>query len=121
MPYESIFAQGFIWREGAANPRNLIILIGMWLLFFPSFVMLLMMFIGQMVASSGIAWQPDPIHEVLVSLWSLGVAGGSTAVFGLLLYKTTRNYLRLCHVKEEEDIEENDAAGEAGAEDNDRG
>jgi len=34
-PFESIFAQGFIWREAAGRPRRLIVVLGMWLIFLP--------------------------------------------------------------------------------------
>lgn len=34
-PFESIFAQGFIWREAAQRPRRLIVVVGIWLIFLP--------------------------------------------------------------------------------------
>lgn len=34
-PFESIFAQGFILREAAWQPRRLIVVVGIWLIFLP--------------------------------------------------------------------------------------
>lgn len=86
----------------------------MWVIFGPTFAWSLVVFVQCLVESRGIAWQPDPLSNAGLALLMLGITGGAAAVCGTLLYKTTRNYLRLRQVRKEEDVEENDAAEEDG-------
>ena len=37
-PYERVFAQGFVWRLVTRNPRNLWVVLGVWLYFLPTFL-----------------------------------------------------------------------------------
>jgi hypothetical protein len=76
-PFESIFAEAHVYRSAAERPRNLVVVIGMWLIFGPvglsGGVMVLMAGdIGAVYALAG------------ALLLAISVA---------LVWKTTRNYL----------------------------
>lgn len=75
-PFESIFAEGFIYRQAVERPRSLIVVIGMWLLF------------GTMAVAGAItiAMQAGIISDL--------IGAGIAAVSAIMLWKTTRNYLR---------------------------
>lgn len=116
MPYESILARGFLWREGSARPQKLVVVIGIWLLFAPTLAISLLLFLGMLVESWGIARRPDPEQNIPLALLGLLLTGGAAAVSAVLLHKTTRNYLAFRQVREEEDIDD-EAAEEDGQED----
>ena len=104
MWYEAILAQGFIWREGSSKPWNATILIGMWLLFGPQLAMSVQMFFHVMLASMN-DWDfslPDALWMLLL----LVVTQSMCVLYGCLLYKTTRNYLKLRREREDEGADE---------------
>lgn len=100
-PYESIFAEGFAYREASSNPRKPIILIGMWLLWGPSFAVSLLMF-GISVAA---CFEQGSLPWILVPLFGSGVCVWFT---GALLFKTTKNYVRIREEAEKESAETED-------------
>jgi len=76
-PFESLLSEGHAWRRATSNPRRLVVVLGMWLLF------------GPMLAGS--AW-------LLAMGREAGVQGWAAAAFFLpvsvvVLWKTTRNYV----------------------------
>lgn len=76
-PFESLLSEGHAWRQATSNPRRLVVVLGMWLLF------------GPMLAGS--AW-------LLAMGREAGVQGWAAAAFFLpvsvvVLWKTTRNYV----------------------------
>lgn len=101
MPYESVLAEGFIWRQGSSHPRRFVTVLGMWLVCGPSFLGCLAMFFWTLVESRGVIWQPDPVRNVLGALLVLGILAGGVVLWGALLYKTTRNYMRMRQAAEE--------------------
>ncbi len=72
-PFESIFAQGFIYREAAQRPRRLIVVLGIWLIFLPqAFTVLAFINMG--------------------ALWPL-FGGGISLIAIAIIWRTTSNYL----------------------------
>jgi hypothetical protein len=116
MPYESILARGFAWREGSRNPQSLIVLVGMWVLFAPALVVSVIGFLALLASFREFDWRPYPRTNFLMALLCLAFVGGMATISGLLLYKTTRNYLRLRRVAEETDSEEDAEDQEEGYE-----
>jgi hypothetical protein len=99
-PYESVFAEGFAYREAANNPRKPIILIGMWLLWGPGFLVSLCMFGFALVTCQ----EARNIFEALAMLLVTGACLWFTAT---LLFRTTKNYYRIRDESEpEEEAEE---------------
>jgi hypothetical protein len=76
-PFESVFAEGFIYRAASERPQKLVTVLGMW-------------FIFGLFALTGIP---------LIAMWrSVGlifaaIGVGLTAVSIAIIWKTTRNYL----------------------------
>jgi hypothetical protein len=106
MPYESVFARGFAWREGSARPRKLIVVIGMWMMFSPMLLVSLITIVAMLVGPRSVIREPGSLADVLVSILGLGLMVALAAVSGLLLVKTTRNYLKFRQTKEEDDRED---------------
>ena len=82
-PFESLFAEGAVYREAADRPRSLVVVLGIWLIF------------GLMVVA-GIAFTAFGLigfgPSLLGGLWSL--VGVFLLAVGLkMIFKTTRNYL----------------------------
>ena len=72
-PFESIFAQGFVYRKAAENPRRFIVVLGIWLLFLPGLLGVVI------IGNSGALFD---------------VAGGGLALLSLgIIARTTWNYL----------------------------
>ena len=74
-PFESLFAEGAVYRQAAGRPRKLIVVLGVWLIFIP------MMLSGLAILNAGFGF--------------FGALGGVAiiAVSGAMIWKTTRNYL----------------------------
>lgn len=69
----------------------------MWLLFGPGFVIFLTAFIAMLFAAFNPANAPVSLKDCLYQTIFLAIIGGLTVFLGSLLYKTTRNYIRLKH------------------------
>ena len=81
-PFEHLFAEGSTYRRAAEQPHKLIVVMGVWLIFGPLFL------VGLMVISMSSSHDPMP------GLY--GVWGGLMMLFSpFIIWKTTRNYLRL--------------------------
>ncbi len=87
-PFESLFAEGHVYRKAAEQPQRLIVVLGMWLIFG------IMALAGVMIAVIG---------------WGMGNGFGVLAGIGLLavslflIGKTTRNYRNRQATKTEDD------------------
>jgi hypothetical protein len=76
-PFESLFAEGHLYRRAAEQPQRLIVVVGIWVIF-------------GLAAAGGtlmavMTWDTGNPFELLVGL-------GLTAVSVLLIWKTTKNY-----------------------------
>jgi hypothetical protein len=91
-PFDVIRTEGFIYREASQHPEKLIVVIGMVILFGPTFV----------IAVLGVTVVPlifllDARHKDLISDWgalllALIICGAWAAISGKLLYRTIGNY-----------------------------
>ena len=76
-PFESVFAEGHVYRQAAEKPRSLIVVLGIWLVF-------------GMIAVGGAMMlflsREDGIEYVIMGAFLLPVSL-------LMIWKTTRNYL----------------------------
>jgi len=84
-PIGQIQAQGFAFRQATAGKPNLIIVIGIWLLFFP--VVIAAGIIIALAFTDPFCWSRNELLEFAVPML---VAVASV----VLLYKTTMNYRR---------------------------
>ena len=76
-PFESVFAEGHVYRQAAEKPRSLIVVLGIWLVFGMIAVGgAMMLFLGR----------EDGIEYVIMGAFLLPVAL-------VMIWKTTRNYL----------------------------
>jgi len=76
-PFESVFAEGHVYRQAAERPRSLIVVLGVWLVFgMMAVVGAMMLFLGRDVG----------IESVIMGAFLLPVCL-------LMIWKTTRNYL----------------------------
>lgn len=77
-PFESLFAQGHVYRQASEQPRNWIMVAGIWLIFGGL----------ALVGLSLIVWGRESQSPVM----TVGGALAFTAA-AVLIFKTTRNYL----------------------------
>jgi hypothetical protein len=92
-PYEQILAGGFAYRQASSSANKPIVLFGMWLLFGPALVILLVL---DLVAVANIRDIVASVKDFssAVRMIAAGVMfGGMTYISAALLYKTTKNYL----------------------------
>lgn len=76
-PFESVFAEGHVYRQAAERPRSMIVVLGVWLIFG------MMALAGLLLVSIG--------RDIGLQYTILGAL---TAAFSVvLIWKTTRNYL----------------------------
>ena len=94
-PFERLFAEGFIYRQAADRPRNLITVLGVW-------------FIFGMVALGGLTMIVIAFQSAVDSLVATVVAvflGAAVLAFSLaMICKTTRNYLTRHEIDHETDV-----------------
>ncbi len=77
-PFESVFAEGAVYREAAERPRSLIVVVGVWVIF-------------GMIALTGLAMVLVPQDNGIgYRAFGAGMLGISVVLIG----KSTRNYLR---------------------------
>jgi zinc-ribbon domain len=67
-PFESIFAQGFVYREAAERPRRFIVVAGIWLIFLPQ----VLVGIGMLVFNPGFGWNLVATGLILISIAIIG-------------------------------------------------
>ena len=80
-PFESILAEGHVYRQAAEHPQKVIVLLGMWLIF--GFVA----FVGFFV----FALKSGNYESMWLRLFGLMIFGIASAI----LWRTTRNYFRI--------------------------
>ena len=76
-PFESLFAEGHVYRKAAEQPQHLIVVLGMWVIFG------IMALAGVMIAV--MSWDMGSRFGVLAGI-------GLLAVSAFLIGKTTKNY-----------------------------
>lgn len=88
-PFESIFAEGAAYRRAVSSPTKPIILVGVWLIFFPFACsgIFAAVFLIKTLIGSGFT----NIHREDLYLMIWGLALGPIGAFAL--YQTTRNYI----------------------------
>jgi hypothetical protein len=75
-PFESIFAEGSVYRSAVERPQKLVVVLGIWLLFGP-------------VTLGGVMIASFSDESFMIRVMGIGLAAISIA----MLWKTTRNYL----------------------------
>lgn len=84
-PFESIFAEGHVYRQAADRPRTLVVVLGIWLIFGPlAFGGAAMLFAGSQAGM------------VLFGAFILPISLA-------MIWKTTRSYYRQARAKDEGD------------------
>jgi hypothetical protein len=94
-PFESLFAEGAVYREAAARPRRLIVVAGVWLVFGSA------VFTGfAMVFGANFK-----LYNAPVAVTFFGAPGGIAmiAVSSAMIWKTTKNYLAWKHASRKRD------------------
>jgi len=111
LPYESILARGFAVREGSSRPRKFIVVLGMWILLGPMFVIFVTGFFLMFFASQGIVWQQNRHQDIPGNLFGIAISGMLAAVAGTLIYKTTKNYVKFRRETSEKTEEDDGTEG----------
>jgi hypothetical protein len=88
-PYETILARGFAYREATNNPRKLIVVIGMLMIFGPLFILATLGLRATVVAL--ISGQANWGDQLLVVPFAIG----GMYVSWRMISKTLRNYFRM--------------------------
>jgi hypothetical protein len=96
-PFEHIRAMGNAYRSGSDEPRKPIVLVGIWLIFFPPLVFFVgvglyaLTHITDVIASFRGPRGDDPVQ----SIFAFCIYSGLTVIAARMLYKTTKNFFRL--------------------------
>ena len=87
-PFESLFAEGHLYRRAAEQPQRLVVVLGIWLIF------------GLMASGGALllatSWNPVNYPGVLTGI-------GMLAISVVLIARTTRNYIKYRAAKGEDD------------------
>ncbi len=79
-PFESLFAEGYVYRQAVDRPRKFIVVLGVWLIFgMTAFVSSLVMFLARDMGSQDVFIFVFGAFSVPISL--------------VMIWKTTRNYV----------------------------
>jgi hypothetical protein len=92
-PMGSIFAQGYAIGRGVNQPKHLIVVVGLWLIALPMLVFIAQYFpyvLGELVLGL-LQLQPG---QILAGLVGVALMVLFLAIYGGIVFKTTRNYLR---------------------------
>lgn len=92
-PLQTIRAEGFLLGKATEGRPKPIVLIGMWIMFFPAFIICAIFSLSIIYDRSG-----EGASDFLF-FWG-GV--GLSVLFGVMLFKVTRNYLKPAESKNEE-------------------
>jgi len=76
-PFESLFAEGHVYRQAAEHPRNLIVLLGIWMIF----GMMALACTVILLITRDMGFSVETVFAVFLLVISV-----------LILWKTTRNY-----------------------------
>jgi hypothetical protein len=96
-PYDQIQAEGYVYREGSRHPDKPIVVAGMWLLWGPCLLALVAVDIYVVVNIRSIireARQMWSFGEYAIITAIAGACAFGQWVSGVILFRTTRNYLR---------------------------
>jgi hypothetical protein len=95
MPYESVLARGFAFREGSTRPRKLVVVIGVWLLVGPTFLVFSGFLVAVLLNVRDFFDRPPQGIEGFIGLFlGLALIVALAAISGALLFKTTVNYVK---------------------------
>ena len=83
-PFESLFAEGHLYRQAAERPRSFVVVLGIWLLF-------------GLMAAVGATFLSMARDSAMHALFG----GALLALSLVMIWKTTRNYLNRPRVDEE--------------------
>ena len=89
-PYERIYATGFVWRSAVLKPRKLIVVIGIYLYFLPTFLYSILML---KLIFGGISFGELNTVALIATLSALIALAIPSAIALLILTLTTVNYL----------------------------
>lgn len=90
MPYERIYATGFVWRSAVLKPRKLRVVIGIYLYFLPMFLYSVLML---KLIFSGVHFESLSAVAMVGTLTALIALMVPSALSLLILILTTSNYL----------------------------
>jgi hypothetical protein len=76
-PFESLFAEGSVYRSAAERPQKLVVVVGIWMIF--GFMALAGIMMMAMMTYAGLGFRV--------------IGAGMAAISIAMLWKTTRNYL----------------------------
>jgi hypothetical protein len=88
-PYEQVLSQGYAVRAGVTRPANVVVLVGMWLIFAPTGLVAFLSAAGFLLA-----WGEGLEQHAVVRL--VGMIGSAFwfLLATAILWKSTRNFLR---------------------------
>lgn len=102
MPFEKIFAEGYVYRQAAESPRKFIVVAGIWLIFIPMAVE------GVLLLPKG-GWRGlkgwNEFDESLGYLVNAVVALGLLAISAVIILRTTCAYFRGKAIRKQEAAE----------------
>ena len=101
-PYESIRAEVDAFTQASNKPRKPIVVIGMWLIFFPSFL-LAVFFCGFAVYAVINPGKRMTFGEETVAVVFFLICAGWVWVSGTFLFRTTYNFVRKRSKPEQDD------------------
>ena len=86
-PWETTLSEGFAYRQAVSGPPKTITLIGMWLLFGPALIGAVFLLLSRLQLTMRNGFVREELG-MLAGMLLLGV------ISGILLFRTTRNYIR---------------------------
>ncbi len=94
-PYGHVATLGDVYREASSRPRNLITVIAMWIWLGPLAIIFTALFGYGIANPQEIAKSFRSGNQAIAMVLFVGLFGSLTACAVVLLYRTTRNYLKL--------------------------
>ena len=94
MPYERIYATGFVWRAAVLKPRKMMVVVGIYLYFLPTFLYSVLML---KLIFSGIHFEylnGAAMVGALAALAALAALMVPSVLSLLILILTTSNYVK---------------------------
>jgi hypothetical protein len=94
-PIGQIYSESDTYRKAADNANRPIVLIGMWLILGPIFLSCVAMAIVMTVEWIKGPVGPIDVMTVFAIVVGIGMIGGMGTISGILLFRTTRSFIRL--------------------------
>jgi hypothetical protein len=82
-PLEQVYSEGFAYRRATTGPPSWIVLVGIWVIFFPPFLALGFVVVGFPFSQQW--WTESPVGLLIILC--------GCAVSGAMIYQTTRNFV----------------------------